>query len=431
MKIAVYHGNFASVAGGGEVAALKLVKALKELGHEVDLYTSFLDEEVARLVCENVGICPAMKIISVKSACNKIFSILSERLPLTSMWILSWYSCAMEELFPKINELSEEYDIVIADQSPAVASASYILPGDIMYFHGPAMLTGLGPLAKYIPEGSEPFVRLYKKLISGMEFRTFIKVMCNKIATRKVIANSTWTKGGLLEVNTPFLLGAPRFCKPEVADLLRGADVVYPPVDYESLSSMYDSQVKRDLVLTVARYDPGKKLWFTIYVASMLPNIHFVIAGTTRTAHSAEVLAQLEFLVDKLRIKNVTLERDVPRRRLLDLYAEARNYLHPPFTESFGIAIAEGAAAGAVPVVYRDGGGWIDIAAKIDQSLGYTTVEEAATILRQLLSSQELWLRLSKRSIEIAADFSWDSYKRKLDAAAREARGLKRHFSPG
>jgi len=41
----------------------------------------------------------------------------------------------------------------------------------------------------------------------------------------------------------------------------------------------------------------------------------------------------------------------------------------------FDIAIAEVAAAGLVPVVYRDGGGLTDIVSKIDQGLGYISVE--------------------------------------------------------
>ena len=88
----------------------------------------------------------------------------------------------------------------------------------------------------------------------------------------------------------------------------------------------------------------------------------------------------------------MTLETDVPRRRLDELYSIAKVYLHPPFPEHFGIAIAEGAAAGAVPVVYRDGGGWTDVASRIDPSLGYTNVDEAAAIVRSLLGDGGLWL---------------------------------------
>ena len=167
-----------------------------------------------------------------------------------------------------------------------------------------------------------------------------------------------------------------------------------------------------------------------IYIASKVPEAHFVIAGTTRDVDSIEALTHLELLVDKLKVKNVTLERDVPRKRLVELYLAAKVYLHPLYAEHFGIAIAEGAAAGAVPVVYKDGGGWTDIASRIDPMLGYTTVDEAAAIVRSLLSSKDLWLRPSRRSVEVAKDFSWGNFKGRLDAAVREAYEMKRRSSP-
>ena len=57
MRIAIYHGNFASVARGGEVAALDMARVLRELGHEVDLYASLLDRDVLRLACEGASQC--------------------------------------------------------------------------------------------------------------------------------------------------------------------------------------------------------------------------------------------------------------------------------------------------------------------------------------------------------------------------------------
>jgi len=54
-----------------------------------------------------------------------------------------------------------------------------------------------------------------------------------------------------------------------------------------------------------------------------------------------------------------------------------------------GLAIAETAAAGLLPVVYRDGGGWTDIVSRIDQGLGYTSVEEAASTIKSLLNDPE------------------------------------------
>jgi glycosyltransferase involved in cell wall biosynthesis len=79
-----------------------------------------------------------------------------------------------------------------------------------------------------------------------------------------------------------------------------------------------------------------------------------------------------------------------------------------------GLAIAETAAAGLVPVVYRDGGGWTDIVSRIDEGLGYTSVEEAAHIIRSLLNDPERLKTLSARAREVAKGFSYERFKIKL-----------------
>jgi glycosyltransferase involved in cell wall biosynthesis len=115
----------------------------------------------------------------------------------------------------------------------------------------------------------------------------------------------------------------------------------------------------------------------------------------------------------------------VPRRRILELMSQASIYLHPPHAEHFGIAIAEAAAAGLVPVVYRDGGGWTDIASRVDQGLGYTSVEEAAHIVRSLLNDAERLKALSARAREVAKGFSYENFKIRLNEVIKELAGPK------
>jgi glycosyltransferase involved in cell wall biosynthesis len=99
--------------------------------------------------------------------------------------------------------------------------------------------------------------------------------------------------------------------------------------------------------------------------------------------------------------------------------SQASVYLHPPFAEHFGIAIAEAAAAGLVPVVYRDGGGWTDIASRIDQGLGYTSVKEAACTVRSLLNDAERLRALSARAREVAKGFSYERFKERVNEVIR------------
>ena len=83
----------------------------------------------------------------------------------------------------------------------------------------------------------------------------------------------------------------------------------------------------------------------------------------------------------------------------------------PPVAEAFCIAIAEAAASGLVPMVYRDGGGWTDIASRIDQGLGYTGVDEAAHIVRSPLNDPGRLRALSAKAKEVAKGFSYERFK--------------------
>ena len=54
-----------------------------------------------------------------------------------------------------------------------------------------------------------------------------------------------------------------------------------------------------------------------------------------------------------------------------------------------------------VSIVFRDGG-WTDIALRIDKGLGYTSVEEAAHIIRSLLNDPRRLNEFSAKAREVA-----------------------------
>ena len=193
-------------------------------------------------------------------------------------------------------------------------------------------------------------------------------------------------------------------------------------MDVERLLSLGDR--KEDVVLTVSRYTPEKRLEAVVQVASVVPEAEFYIVGST-SSYSGPVVSRLRATIDAIGAGNVHLMFDVPRWKLEELYSVAKVYLHPPFPEHFGIAIAEGAAAGAVPVVYRDGGGWTDIASRIDQSLGYSSAGEAAAIVRSLLRDEGRRRALAARAREVAKGFSYEAFKAGLAEVVEELRALK------
>ena len=91
----------------------------------------------------------------------------------------------------------------------------------------------------------------------------------------------------------------------------------------------------------------------------------------------------------------------------------------------FDIAISEAVATSLVPVVYRDGGGWTDIVSRIDQNLGYASVEEAASTIKSLLNDPERLKALSARAREVAKGFSYERFKERLNEVIKELVGSK------
>lgn len=413
LRIMVYHSDFSAVAGGGEAMALRTVKALKELGYDAELSASFIDKNILMQSMKNIDLYIVPKILNLSNI-NIISSFFINKNILPSFWITYTYKKIYDNIADELAHLKHEYDLILCMQSPKP-----IMFGDVGYFHFPHFILPMQSI--YIPNSLNPFVKLYKLFLILFEYKIF-KMTYKELFPKIFISNSTWTKNGLIKIYSK--LEALGF--KELSEAAKGSYIIYPSIDYEILASTYDPNSKRDLVLTVSRYNPAKNLWSIIYVAHDIPEAHFIIAGTTKEKKSFKVLAELEYLIDKLRVKNVTLEKDVSRKRLVDLYKDAKVYLHPLYVEHFGISIAEGAAAGAVPVVYKDGGGWLDIASRIDSMLGYKTVKEAAGIVKTLLQNHELWQQLSRKAVILASTFSWSNFKYNLNNVIRYAVSIKR-----
>ncbi|MFP3321242.1 MAG: glycosyltransferase [Acidilobus sp.] len=195
---------------------------------------------------------------------------------------------------------------------------------------------------------------------------------------------------------------------------VQGSTSFTPQLTSGELSSIGDDRSR--VVLTVSRMDWGKKVIEIPNIARLVPEAEFYLVGATRS-ESGPILKVLKERAEGLR--NFHVETDVPRR-ILELMSQASIYLHPPLAEHFGIAIAEAAAAGLVPVVYRDGGGWTDITSRIDQGLGYTSVEETAHIIRSLLNDPRRLKEFSAKAREVAKGFSYERFKERVNEVIKE-----------
>ena len=374
MRIALVH-TLLFVAGGAERLAIEAYRALKDLGHNVDLYAAYVDEGAWQILTSGMGNVPRPRVLGEPPMSKLLRNAMTFRSLL-----------AASQLRGPIGRLRPRYDLVIETQSNVPlkwADASYIQAF---------------PLAK-LPEYYLHIERL-KLSLHERAYNSLVAWWARSIAdrTKPIMTNSSWTAEYVRRA-----YGSQRVY------------VVHPPVNNEELSSIRGDRGR--IVLTVSRIDWGKRVWEISNIAKLVPEADFYLVGSTGPS-SRTILDLIEERSKGLR--NFHLEMDVPRKRILELMSQASIYLHPPHTEPFGIAIAEAAAAGLVPVVYRDGGGWTDIASRIDQGLGYTGVEEAAHIIRSLLNDPGRLKVLSARAREVAKGFSYENFKARLSEVIKE-----------
>ncbi|MFP3287415.1 MAG: glycosyltransferase family 4 protein [Acidilobus sp.] len=372
MRIALVP-SFLYVVGGSEKLSLEMYRALRDLDYEVDLYTAYLSERAWEVLTSGMNGIPR-PIVLGEPPINRLFSraLLLRRL------------LAPPYLGRRIRKLRYRYDLIIDTQSNVPfrwADASYV--------HFPLVYL----LKSYLEH--QYSLRLYERAYNSLAIWTARALSDD---TKPVMTNSTWTA---------------RYIKGAYGN--QRVYVVHPPVNVEELLPLGGDRGR--IVLTVSRIDWGKKVTEIPEIARLLPEAEFYLVGATGPA-SEPIVRELKRRSEGLR--NFHLETDMPRRRIIELMSQASIYLHPPFAEHFGIAIAEAAAAGLVPVVYRDGGGWTDIVSRIDEGLGYTSVEEAAHIIRSLLNDAERLRALSAKAREVAKGFSYERFKERLNEVIRE-----------
>jgi len=379
-SVAVVH-PFLCIMGGGEFLALVAARVLKDSGYDVTMYT--LTEVPLDDIKRFLGVEFRIPI--------KLLNYRIDR-PITE---ILWGSSSRKikllmsfELAPLIEELWKEHDVVFDTQSDLV------LPCDVRYLHYPWL----------VPDGFEDpsYLALYNATLHRIK---------DLLRRSRVLTNSSWTAAKILRSLGIF------------------AEVLHPPVKVREIVEACRG-VEKDpkLVVTISRFAPDKKVDTVVRIASLVRDMKFVIMGSL-SAESRKVLEQVRVLMEEMGLDNVELRPNASRKDLVGTLCRASIYLHPAFAEHFGIAVVEAMAAGAVPVVFRDGGTWHDIVSLIDQRLGYQTIEEAAQVI-QMLRTRELWTKLSRRSRALARKFDIEAFARRIveviDVVTRIRRIAKR-----
>ncbi len=176
----------------------------------------------------------------------------------------------------------------------------------------------------------------------------------------------------------------------------RDSTTLYPPCPVEFYGSL--GAQRENLAVTIGRMVPEKRIDLFVELARRLPEFKFVIIGS--------VAGESDAYYSSLKSKgtdNISIVLS-PLRKVKDILARAKIYVHCAENEHFGITIVEAMAAGCVPVVH-DSGGPREI---VTQSVGYRwrDIPEAVDLIRRVMNDDALQTKLSQASVEKAKLFN-------------------------
>jgi glycosyltransferase involved in cell wall biosynthesis len=365
-QIAVFNAHL-GLAGGGELVALNITKALEESGYRVDLVTyRFKVEDVERgFKLLTSGYKPRNMVVYETPRLIKLLGISGRFVRLRRLLLVNDF----------LERSRSKYDLIIDTSSNMPTRV------DVVYLNYPTI--------QRTSNRSGLHWRLYDKLVQYTSNRLLGK-------PKLVLCNSSWT--------------AEKFKSAYNDDFI--VEVLYPPVDVEYFSKVAGN-IKENIVVTVSRFTPEKNMEKIVDVADKLRDFRFVMIGG-RAKYSESVIDNINKRIRELRVDNVELLFDVPRDKLREMLGSAKYYLHPPYAEHFGISVVEAMSTGCIPIVYRDGGAWYDVVSRVSDILGYYNVREVPSIIRRIEKDEKLYEELRKKSLEVASMFTYDMFKKRL-----------------
>jgi len=368
MRVAIFHALF-ELAGGGEKFAIELSKALNELGFDVELITFYKDWKAFKRSLDLLTLNYMPKIIAKPTplSYNFLDSISEDRFVRFKRLLLA------HNFLRTIHDM--KYDLIIDTGS------NVPLDVDISYIHYPTLAPGYS--GNLIYRSYHLMVKYFSKFLEG--------------TPKLILTNSSWTANKVITYY------------PRLSDRVH---FLHPPVDVEYFNEVL-GYAKERIVITVSRFTPEKRLDEILKVAEVLKDYNFLLVGSAGK-YSEPIIKHLRNQIKSRGLNNVDLKINVPRSELRELLGSAKYYLHPPFSEHFGISIVEAIATGCIPIVYKDGGAWYDIVSKVSDILGYKDINEVPNIIRYLDNNKDSYISLKDKSIKISKAFNYENFKKKL-----------------
>jgi glycosyltransferase involved in cell wall biosynthesis len=372
MKVVVAHPSL-NRGGGAEKVCLATIRTLIRNGYRVKLVT--IDRTDWAFLDESFGV--------LDRPSEEVYVM--ERMPIrgrSSQGVFTFLFFLGELVFQQIKNEDAVVVNTYGDLIDSVADVSYInaLPVRVYY--------------KY-PDYGFSSSAMWRFIVQAYSF--CLNVVDKLFRSNVLVVNSTFMQGIVSE------------------HFKRDSMVVFPPVDLEKFSSVTDGN-RRNMVVTVSRLRAGKNLEFIPRIAKLVKKGEFTILGLADEA-SQDAVVELKKAIKVLGVEDrVRLLVNQPFRKLVDVLASAKVFLHTQPMEAFGIAVVEAMAAGCVPVVPKEGGPWFDI---LDQRQGffgfsYGSVGEAAGLVERLFVDEDLRGAVSVRARGRALVFDSSVFEREI-----------------
>jgi len=155
-------------------------------------------------------------------------------------------------------------------------------------------------------------------------------------------------------------------------------------------------------VLFVGTLIERKKPDSALIAARLFPEANFIIVGGRR----GDYYLLLKELVDKWKLKNVTILDPMPHSHLVNLMRKCDIFFHPSLVESISKVIIEAGATGMPGIMldtYRS-------PAMLNGVTGFQVknLERMLEKLELLLADRDLRLKMGAAAVEYAQQFDWD-----------------------
>jgi glycosyltransferase involved in cell wall biosynthesis len=209
------------------------------------------------------------------------------------------------------------------------------------------------------------------------------------------------------------LLATGRFTSDLIGRFYGQTPIILPPSIPLEQGKTY-VQTKRPMVLTISRFVEHKQPYSLVEVAKHFLDIDFYIIASVDLRRPPAYYLKFTKDLSKLNLRNLHLILNATEETKIELLSKTLIYVHPATYETFGISVLEAMRAGAVVIVRKTSGAWLDIVSEGRYGFGFSTQAELESLLAKIVPDKETLSRYSKISIERAQHFSYESFKNQL-----------------